>query len=76
MESSNVSSKGQIVIPAKIREHYKIKAGTKVFFLEQDGNIILKPLTDEYINLLQGSWQTKGEALKLLLSEKESERER
>jgi len=62
MESSNVTSKGQIVIPAKIREHYKIKAGTEAYFLEQDGNIILKPLTDEYINLLQGSWQTKGEA--------------
>ena len=48
------SAKGQVVIPAKLRKKYGITAGTR-FFISDDGeNIILKPITPEYIRSLKG----------------------
>jgi len=40
--SSKVTSKGQITIPQDIREKYGIKPGDTVYFLEEDGKLILK----------------------------------
>ncbi len=42
MEIISVSSRGQIVIPEEVRDHMKIKKGTKLILLEKDGTIILK----------------------------------
>jgi len=39
-----VTVKGQVVIPAKIRHRLGIKKGTKLFFEERKGEIILRPL--------------------------------
>ena len=41
MESSIVTTKGQVVIPAKIRRKYGIKIGTKIQFEEKNGEIII-----------------------------------
>ena len=38
----NVSSRGQIVIPKKVRKHLNIKEGSKLILLEKDNAIILK----------------------------------
>lgn len=52
---STFTSKGQLVVPVEIRRKHKIKAGTKVKFLEdQYGRIILQPITDEYIDRVMG----------------------
>ncbi|MCX6354419.1 MAG: AbrB/MazE/SpoVT family DNA-binding domain-containing protein [Candidatus Aureabacteria bacterium] len=75
METSMVTTKGQIVIPSKIRHRHKIKKGTKVCFLENGNDIILRPVTDDYIEELKGSLKTGGRALKALLDEKRRERE-
>lgn len=49
------TSKGQLVIPAELRRKHKIKAGTKVNFLEDElGRIIVQPITEEYIDRLMG----------------------
>ena len=40
-QSSVISSKGQIVIPAAFRKKYKLKAGTQVVFREDQGHLIL-----------------------------------
>jgi len=74
METGVVTTKGQVVIPAKIRHRHKIKKGTRVCFIEEHGDIVLKPVTDEYIDKVRGSLGTKGAALKALLDEKERER--
>ena len=43
------------MVPVEIRRKHKIKAGTKVKFLEdQYGRIILQPITDEYIDRVRG----------------------
>ena len=76
MNRSVVTAKGQIVIPAKLRRKYGIKKGTPVSVSDRNGEIVLQPLTDEYIRSLQGIARTwgKGDLLKTLMDEKARER--
>ncbi len=39
-----VGEKGQIVIPKKIRENFKIIKGVQLLVTEENGKIILKPV--------------------------------
>lgn len=71
-----VTTKGQIVIPSKIRRKYNIKKGTKLYVEENGAEIILKPVTQEYIEKLAGILATKGKLAKLLLEERARDRER
>ena len=75
METTIVTVKGQIVIPSRIRRLYGIKKGTRVCLIERNGEIILKPITREYIEKMAGILNGKGRALKALMKEKERERE-
>jgi AbrB family looped-hinge helix DNA binding protein len=75
MDKSVVTVKGQVVIPSKLRRKFGIKKGTQVYLYEQDGAIVIRPITDEYIKSLAGITGTKGKLLKALLEEKEKERE-
>lgn len=75
MEVSVVTTKGQVVIPAKLRRKYGIKTGTKIQFAEENGEIIMLPLTEETIDQNIGFLGTKGKLLKILLQEKKAERE-
>jgi AbrB family looped-hinge helix DNA binding protein len=53
--SATVTSKGQLVVPAELRRKHGIEAGTKVRFLEdQFGQIILQPITEDYIDRVMG----------------------
>lgn len=53
-EFSTVTSKGQVVIPAGLRRKLRIRAGTRVAFEEENGKLIVQPITDEYIDSLCG----------------------
>ncbi len=75
METSVVTTKGQIVIPAKIRRRLGITNGTKVTFVESEGKIILQPLDKDYFNNLAGILGEKGKMLKSLMDDKKKERE-
>ena len=74
MESSIVTTKGQVVIPAKIRKKYGIKIGTRIQFEEANGEIIMLPLTEETIDKNIGFLGTKGKLLRKLMAEKKAER--
>jgi len=65
---------GQVVIPAKLRRKFGIKKGTQVYLYERDGEIVIKPITDEYIRSMAGILGTKGKLLKALKEEKAKER--
>ncbi len=70
------TSKGQVVIPSKIRKQLGIKDGT---YLQIDVNtvtrqIILTPVTREYIHSLRGKYKGKG-LMKSLMADKKRERE-
>ena len=73
---TTATSKGQIVIPSSIRRRLGIKEGTRiqVELNEDDREIILKPITREYVHSLRGKFKGKG-LLKALMAEKKKERE-
>ena len=66
---THVNAKGQIVIPAELRQKYRIKNGTRIIITDNGKEIILKPVTDEYFRKLQGSLKGKG-GLKVLTGER------
>jgi len=73
-EVSTVTTKGQLVIPSKLRRKYSIKKGTKVAFVEEENRLILQPLTLEFIRSLRGSLGGGSSALDYLLEERKRER--
>jgi len=40
-----VTRKGQITVPASYRKKYNIKEGSKIAFKEEDGKLIIEPIT-------------------------------
>lgn len=68
--------KGQIVIPSKIRRQLGLKEGTRVQVAVDEGTnqIVLTPITREYVHSQRGRYKGRG-LLKALASEKASERE-
>lgn len=74
-EVSTVTTKGQLVIPSKLRRKFGIRKGTQVAFVEEEQRLVLQPLTPEYVHSLRGSLKGDGAALKLLLEERKRDRE-
>jgi AbrB family looped-hinge helix DNA binding protein len=54
-----VSSKGQIVIPATLREQLGIQAGTRLAIQRENNRLVLQPITDEFIHSLRGCLKEK-----------------
>ncbi|CAG0990913.1 hypothetical protein ANRL2_03182 [Anaerolineae bacterium] len=69
-----VNNKGQITIPAKLRKQFGIKAGTRIVIVNNGNSISLKPITENYVQALRGSFKGKG-LLKAYLAEKQRDRE-
>ena len=69
-----VTSKGQVVIPSKIRRRLGVKEGTylQIDVDEQTKKIILTPITREYIHSLRGKYRGRG-LMKALMAEKRHE---
>jgi len=51
---TQVSTKGQIVIPAELREALQIAPGTQVAMRREGDAIILRPVTAAFIRSLRG----------------------
>ena len=54
MEASKITSKGQIVIPTKLRRKHGLKPGIKVLFIERNDEIFLQSVTKEYVRSVHG----------------------
>jgi AbrB family looped-hinge helix DNA binding protein len=67
------NEKGQIALPAALRQKYGIKSGTRIIVTDIGNSIVLKPVTEQYLKTLQGSLKGKG-GLKVLLNERRMER--
>jgi len=61
--------------PSKLRRKLGIKKGTQVCVYERDGEIVIKPITDDYFRNMAGMAGTKGKLLKTLMEGKAKERE-
>jgi AbrB family looped-hinge helix DNA binding protein len=76
METSVVTQKGQMVVPARIRRKLKIKKGTKLMIIEQDDGFLVKPLDRKFFEHFAGILPSKGKASRALLEERKKERKR
>ena len=76
MESAYVTSKGQLVVPARLRRKYGIKPGTRVCFIERDGEIVFRPITPAYIRSVCGMFKTDESQTEALLKDKAMDKKR
>lgn len=54
METSTLTSKGQLLIPKRLRNKYGIKSGVKVAFEETDKGVLLTPMNEQYFTSFAG----------------------
>lgn len=74
-----ISSKGQVVIPAKLRKRHGLDTGTRATWTEEGGRLILTPLSLRRLKELRGFLKpAPGEpsAFDALFEERERERRR
>ena len=76
MSIATVTSKGQIAIPARIRRHLKIQKGTRLYVEERGEEIVLKPLTEDYLDRVAGVLKGPVSLSKKLLEERAAARDR
>lgn len=76
METAYVTSKGQLVIPAKIRRKLGIKPGTKICFVERDHEVLFQPVTKEHIRTLCGMLKSAASVTAELLKERRVDKQR
>jgi len=75
MEFGYVTSKGQLVIPSKLRKRFGIKEGTRINFFEEGDGIKMVAITSEVIEANKGFLKTKGKLLRALMEDKKREKE-
>ena len=71
--TSKVTTKGQIVIPKKIREKYGIHPSTSIRWIEKEEGILMVPDSEDPIVAARGMLKGSG-VLKIYLQEKEREK--
>ncbi len=71
-----VSKKGQIVIPAVIRQKYNLKQGDRLAIKDLDGRIVLEPLDRYPLLAMRGAFKDGPCLTKMLLVERSAERSR
>ena len=76
MTTAVVTTKGQIVIPSRMRLRLNIKKGTRLCIEEKGDQLILQPMTDAYYEKMAGVLKTKGAGGRALLEERAKEKER
>ncbi len=70
------TSKGQVVIPSKVRRQLGIKEGTYLQIEVDEANkrLILTPVTREYVHSLRGKYKGRG-LMKAFMADKKREKE-
>ena len=73
--SSKVTSKGQVVIPKKLREKYGIRSATAIRWIEKDQGILMVPESEDPIVAARGMLKGAG-ILKAYMKEKIREKQK
>lgn len=74
-----ISSKGQVIIPADLRDRLGLEKGTRATWSEHNGRLVLTPITSRRIREVRGSLKPRpGEPSMFdeLMAERARERER
>jgi AbrB family looped-hinge helix DNA binding protein len=60
MTESTISTKGQCVVPKKIRDYMRLNPGDKIdFVIREDGEVYVRPVTRD-VRELKGQMQKPG----------------
>jgi AbrB family looped-hinge helix DNA binding protein len=60
METSVLTSKGQLLIPKRLRKKYGIETGVKVIFEETEGGVVIRPINGQYFKSFRGLLSSSG----------------
>ena len=60
METSVLTSKGQLLIPRRLRKKYGIEAGVKVIFEETESGVMIRPVNEQYFKTFRGMLSSTG----------------
>lgn len=74
-----ISSKGQVVIPAELRQQFGLERGTPATWTEEKGRLVLTPITTQRIREIRGILKPKPGQPSMFeehLAERERERQR
>jgi antitoxin PrlF len=74
-----ISSKGQVVIPAELRQQFGLEKGTPATWREEKGSLVLTPITARRISEIRGFLKPQPGELSMFeehLAERERERQR
>lgn len=74
-----ISSKGQVVIPAQLREQLGLGKGTPATWTEEKGRLVLTPITEKRLREIRGFLKPKPGEPSMFeehLADRERERER
>lgn len=75
MSRATVSTRGQLVIPRKLREKYGIKSKSQVEWLDMGNGLALIPIAEDPVKATRGILKGK-DLVESLLKMKKEERER
>jgi AbrB family looped-hinge helix DNA binding protein len=60
MQTSVLTSKGQLLIPVKLRKKYGMESGTKLMFEEAENGLVIRPVNKQYFKSLRGILSATG----------------
>ncbi len=77
METSVLTTKGQLLIPKRLRNKYGIKSGVKVVFEETPKGVLITPMNEQYFKsfagILKGTGNLKDDMKQMKEEEKHLE---
>jgi len=71
-----VTTKGQIVIPSKIRKRMNIGKGARLLVVERGREIVLRPADEAYFSGMAGILNSGGKLTRALLAERAKDKKR
>ena len=74
METSVLTSKGQLLIPKRLRTKYGIKSGVKIIFEETENGVLITPMNEQYFKSFAGILKTTGNLNEEMRKMKEEEK--
>lgn len=73
MSIHSVSSKGWVVIPAKLRKKYALQPGTKIHIIDYGGVLAIVPAMKDPLNQAAGILKSEKTLTKKLMEEHRNE---
>ena len=74
--TTTISTKGQLVIPAEIREALNLKPGTRIVVSRQRNHIVLRPVNKQLVDELRGITAGGPSGTEMLLNERREDDKR